>query len=383
MGSSKSGGETKRRILSVVEWYPPAFKAGGPIRSVHNLVQLLQGHANVEVVTGAYDLGDEQPMKGITPNEWITQNNVPVLYQRKPTPWFWYRKLKGNAGEPRPDVIYLNSVFGFSFGLVPLLVSKVLGVKVLLAPRGMLGAGALSLKKRKKQLFFWLTNKLGLYNGITWHASTLQEKREIEAIFPNSRVKVALNIPHPSTSCASPEWNEAQHWLMLGRIQKKKNFHFALGALKNVKLEGRRVVIDLVGPAEDSDYLKSLLAFQKEEVQVVYHGAQPPQRLKKIWEKSHALLLPTKHENFGHVVLESWAHGRVVMLSDQTPWRKLTEQGLGWDLPLVEEEWTLAMQELVDLSEDLWKKRSERCVEKHHRVLTNPELIASNLALFD
>ena len=149
MGSSKSGGETKRRILSVVEWYPPAFKAGGPIRSVHNLVQLLHGHANVEVVTGAYDLGDEQPMKEITPNEWTTQNNVPVLYQLKPTPWFWYRKLKGNAGEPRPDVTYLNSVFGFSFGLVPLLVSKVLGVKVLLAPRGMLGAGALSMKKKE------------------------------------------------------------------------------------------------------------------------------------------------------------------------------------------------------------------------------------------
>ena len=170
---------------------------------------------------------------------------------------------------------------------------------------------------------------------------------------------------------------------MLGRIQKKKNFHFALGALKNVKLGKRRVVVDLVGPAEDADYLKSLLAFEKEGVEVVYHGAQPPLSLKEIWARSHALVLPTKHENFGHVVLESWAHGRPVMLSDQTPWRKLSEHGLGWDLPLVEEEWTLAMQELVELSVDVWKKRSESCVQKHHQVLTNPELIASNLALFD
>ena len=31
-----------QRIMALVEWYPPAFEAGGPIRSVHNLMQLLK-----------------------------------------------------------------------------------------------------------------------------------------------------------------------------------------------------------------------------------------------------------------------------------------------------------------------------------------------------
>ena len=169
---------------------------------------------------------------------------------------------------------------------------------------------------------------------------------------------------------------------MLGRIQRKKNFHFALQALQNVSLRDKKIVIELVGPAEDEGYLNDLLAFKKEGVRVVYHGAKPPERLKEVWERTHAMFLPTQHENFGHVVLESWAHGRPVMLSDQTPWRGLEGLEIGWDLPLDLRKWTDAMNSLLDLSEEEWLKRSERCRKQHARVLANPELTQSNLALF-
>ena len=44
--------------------------------------------------------------------------------------------------------------------------------------------------------------------------------------------------------------------------------------------------------------------------------------------------LPTLGENYGHVIHEALLSGSQVLLSDQTPWRGLTEAGLGWDLPL-------------------------------------------------
>ena len=49
--------------------------------------------------------------------------------------------------------------------------------------------------------------------------------------------------------------------------------------------------------------------------------------------------MPTTHENFGHAVVEAWAHGRPVLLSDQTPWRGLAELDLGWDLQLDVDVW--------------------------------------------
>ena len=44
--------------------------------------------------------------------------------------------------------------------------------------------------------------------------------------------------------------------------------------------------------------------------------------------------LPTRGENFGHVIAEALSVGTPVLISDQTPWRKLAAVGLGHDLPL-------------------------------------------------
>ena len=59
MASSDANPAQPLRILAVVEWYPPAYKAGGPVRSVHNLMQLLKAQTphHLEVVCGDRDLG--------------------------------------------------------------------------------------------------------------------------------------------------------------------------------------------------------------------------------------------------------------------------------------------------------------------------------------
>ena len=44
------------------------------------------------------------------------------------------------------------------------------------------------------------------------------------------------------------------------------------------------------------------------------------------------MLLPTKHENFGHVIVESWQSGCPVIISDNTPWRNLKSKKIGFDI---------------------------------------------------
>ena len=61
----------RRQILIGVDWFLPAFRAGGPIRSVANLVDLLMERDWVVwVLTGAYDLGDVEPLD-VTTGQWI------------------------------------------------------------------------------------------------------------------------------------------------------------------------------------------------------------------------------------------------------------------------------------------------------------------------
>ena len=67
------------RILIFSDWFSPGFKAGGPIRSVSNLVQLLGKRA--WVITSDRDLGDDVPYTGIPRNQWVEQpNGAHVMY---------------------------------------------------------------------------------------------------------------------------------------------------------------------------------------------------------------------------------------------------------------------------------------------------------------
>ena len=44
------------------------------------------------------------------------------------------------------------------------------------------------------------------------------------------------------------------------------------------------------------------------------------------------MILPTQHENFGHVIMESWQAGCPVIISKNTPWKDLESKQLGFDL---------------------------------------------------
>ena len=173
------------------------------------------------------------------------------------------------------------------------------------------------------------------------------------------------------------------HGSCSGRVHPIKNLDFALEALQHVDLKGRRLRVDLVGPAEDEAYLQKLLGMSKPGLEVRHVGAVPPHDLGPLWERSHALLMPTTHENFGHAVVEAWAHGRPVLLSDQTPWRGLSDAGLGWDLPLDQAAWVRGMEEALDWQGETWQKMSEACQDKHRSLVEDPKLVADNLALFE
>ena len=74
---SNKGG--KPTILILVEWFSPGYRAGGPIRSVVNLVEGLKDHFDFKVITTNRDLGSE-PYEGIPSelknNAWLEFNTT-------------------------------------------------------------------------------------------------------------------------------------------------------------------------------------------------------------------------------------------------------------------------------------------------------------------
>ena len=130
--------QPKPKILVFIDWFLPGYKAGGPIRSVANIVLGLKDSFDFYVIASDRDLGENEPYPDVKLNEWLAQDGYHVIYL-SPERQSW-RNLQGLIHGQNFDVIYFNSLFSFKFTLLPLLICKRTGIsasKILLAPRGM------------------------------------------------------------------------------------------------------------------------------------------------------------------------------------------------------------------------------------------------------
>ncbi|MFN5629681.1 MAG: hypothetical protein ACK48W_10390, partial [Bacteroidota bacterium] len=189
--------KNKKVVLVFIDWYVPAYKAGGPIRSVYNIVKKFGDDAEFFVVTSIFDLKETHPLDGVKENTWLKLDDSKVIYlNRKNQNTKRYIEI---VKEVKPDIIYLNSLFSKNFTLLPLSVIRKVDadkkIKVILAPRGTLGKASLAIKPLKKKLFFIYAKFNGILNNIVWHASTTQEETDIKKVFGNkSDIVVAENI---------------------------------------------------------------------------------------------------------------------------------------------------------------------------------------------
>jgi len=374
----------KRRILISVDWFPPAFRAGGPIRSSFNLAAFLSAQWEVWVMTSNKDLGADQILD-VPVDVWTDvpagSNTLCVRYNSAVNVATWDRVLQ----EVRPDAVHLNSLFSQDYTLLPLRrLRKKPHVRVVLAPRGMLGQAALSIKPFKKRMFLALARGMGWMDGVLWHASTDQEAYEVRCAFPRARVHVAQNLPSPFPAENPERPVDVWHIVVVGRVHRVKNLHFGLRALLRAESD-RRVCVDFIGPMEDAGYKQELehLAQTNPIAEVTFLGGVPPSELPRYFHSAHYLLSSTTQENFGHAIVEAWAHGCPVLISDCTPWRDLEARGIGWDWPLEDAAWDAGLKRALNLNPSEWKGMSKASRRFFSEQVTNSESEQANLALFE
>lgn len=344
----------KKRILVCIDWFEPGFKAGGPIRSVANLVNALKNDYEFYILTSAYDLGETKPYPGIELNEWFDREGVFVKYLGEKA--MTMSSVQSNIQEIEPDVLYLNSLFSKLFTIAPLRLANRKRIKVVLAPRGMLGQGALEIKKGKKKVFLTLAKLSGFYKRVVWHASTTEEEYEIKKIFgKKAKVFIAQNIPIAQTKTLDEILDKKNtgtcRFIFLSRIATKKNLHLAIEAVQQLKSR-MPVYFDIYGNIEDQEYFDSFKDQIKsyDNIHIAYKGVLNPAEIADVYLKADYMVLPTRHENYGHAIVEAWANGCPVIISKNTPWKNLRVQDLGWDVDITDTKNLVnAMQESIDI----------------------------------
>lgn len=377
-------------ILTFIRYYLPGFKSGGPIRSIANMVEALGNEFEFRVVTSDRDSLDMTSYDGIRSDAWVSVGKAWVYYvspeRRRLSSWV--RLLR----ETPHDVLYLNSLFNPQYTLLPLLARRLAGSqeqRVVIAPRGECSPGALGIKRWKKKPFLVTAKIAGLYRNVLWHASTDDEAHLIRQRFGGeARIVVARNLPpmlaQQRAGRAMPDVSGPLRIVFLSRIARMKNLDYALRVLTKTCV---RIQFDIWGTLEDPDYWKrcqDLIKVLPENVVAQYCGVANHSEVNEILSGYDLFFLPTRGENYGHVITEALAAGTPVLLSDQTPWRNLNNEGIGWDLPLENGEAAFleALEEAshkVQLERVAWRQRVLGFAADR---LNDPSLREANVALF-
>lgn len=320
-----------------MDWYLPGTNAGGPVRSVYSLIHLLKNEFDFYVITTNCDLGKNEPYRDVNSNVLLAEDGINYFYFSKER--ISESNISGLLNTITPQLVYLNSFWSypFSISLVRLKNSGHLNYPLLLAPRGMLGRGAMGLKSFKKNAFLVLARLMGWYRAVYFHATNVQEKSDILKQFKQAKVFEAPNVnTSPVSTNTSLKQKNRLRLFYLSRIDRVKNLHFGLQVLSLVPAQ-YTIEYDIFGNLENKAYwdqCQEIIARLPHHIKVTYKGELPFHRISETISGYEALLMPTLNENFGHSIVESLLAGCPVIISDQTPWNDVAQHGAGFAISL-------------------------------------------------
>lgn len=349
----------KLKILHYIPVYAPAWKFGGPVLSVSQLCEGLAaiGH-EVEVFTSNAGLSNQTEL---LLNQPVIRNGVKVTYfTQEPGIGIncpgMEQAVKARAREF--DIIHVTGVWQRTSGAA-CKAAKSQGIPYIVSPRGALGPYSWRQKTAKKVVYYLWQERFNMTNAAAIHYTSRQELEECRwlqlpapaFIIPNG---LDTKFWQPATDDAKV-WRQSQNLreddfilLNVGRLHHKKGLDLLPQALAPLRNLNWRMIF--VGGDDDGTKAKLEQQFQAANLsqQVRFLKQCEPKQLPAIYSAANLFVLPSRHENFGNVVVEALACGCPVLISDKVGLHdEVAEGGIGWVRSQVAQEWTAAIQELI------------------------------------
>lgn len=219
------------------------------------------------------------------------------------------------------DLIILNSFFLKTNWLISI-VSYLNKKKILLFTRGELEKGALETGSRFKILLAKFISKFVYFKIIGFIATSRKEFKSNSVFLKN---KINLIIPNYFKSNYFPQLSKKKkNFIYLGRIHPKKNLELMIRSFNNFLLFNKsndRLLIYGTGKKNYIKQLKKIITSLKVGSQIIFKGTIYGNKKYDILSSHKALILLSKSENFGNVILESLFSGTEVIISNNLPWK--------------------------------------------------------------
>ncbi len=317
------------KLLVFAPSFEPAVKAGGPARSLTNLVGEVSRDISVDVVAPDRDLGDSEAFIGLSGRR-VSRGSTTVYYLNTRSTKQWFSLIR-RLSRTQYDLIMVNGWWNVKLALLPtaLKLSGVLRGPILQMPRGELDPGALALKASKKTFakpFFVAIYRRGVY--VVGATSDL-EAAQVRSVLPGKLILMTSNTPDAIPWGAPQRPGPPLRVVFLSRVSPKKGLLPLLQGLREV---AHRIHLTIVGPSEDPAYWSECYkAISKLPPHVEVHRVPLASRedVPEILWNADCLILLTAGENYGHVIAEALQAGCPVLATPNTPWTDILREGGG------------------------------------------------------
>jgi glycosyltransferase involved in cell wall biosynthesis len=267
----------------------------------------------------------------------------------------WLRRHTGGY-----DLVHIHAVWSFACSAAGAAARRA-GVPYVVRPAGMLSSYTWSRSLVSKRVYWWLWERRTMRRAAAFHATSMEEAKEIEATRPGARATVIPNgveeaawtvpaDPRALRRACGPHVGDRPILLFLSRLHPKKGItDLLLPALARVPSAFLAIA---GGPDPHApgylDQIRRQIEHLGLQQRVALVGAVPPEERWQMYDGATALVLPSHSENFGIVVAEAMARGCPVVVSSAVQAAEhVTAAGAGQVVALEGTAWANALAAAV------------------------------------
>lgn len=325
------------RVLHVSAYFAPAFRYGGPPRSILGLCQALsRAGAAVEVFTTTAN--------GAEP---LTSAPDGVLYEGVRARYFpidwrglgWHAVGLSQAllrEARRADLVHVHGLWNLT-AWAGIRAARTSGIPYLISPRGMLQPDAMAHHRALKAIAYRAAERRHVERAALLHATSDAEARVLSRFGP----RVALLPNGVDVRPATPDQiarvrqtfqlgTDRDVVLFLGRLHPIKRLDLLAGAFTRLRRAGHRATLVLAGPDENGFRRAIEPAFAEIADDVRWTGAVDGDEKWALLAASTALVQCSDSESFGLSVAEALACAVPVVVTERGAWPQVATIGAGY-----------------------------------------------------
>lgn len=347
-----------KKLLIMASMFWPQKKSGGPPISIFNLVKQIYQNFELYIISRNHELNETEKLPGIE-DGWNTFYFGKIYYFGAGENTI--KNIYSVIDSVAPDVIYQNSFFSYD-DMFPVLWYKRRhkNVKVIIAPRGEFYPNRFHVGFAKKSVYSAILRSIGALNDIYFQGTGEDECEQISSIL---RVQESYIYNIQNLSLVSSGYKKITKQPGSVRLCYIARIHPTKNTLKGIKMLSTvqgDVTFDIYGSVENAKYWEECMkevALLPNNIHVNYIGVIDHNKVGETIAQYHAYYMPTTGENFGHSIVEAMLVGRIILISDQTPWTEVRNKG-GYAIPLNDETaYRVAIQDLCDMDDEEFEKR--------------------------